>query len=287
MPSVRYRDHILRAYRRALQLAGQGDGRHDVGLDTKYDALGKSPSDSAGEEKEITRDGTSRPLLFIILNTALVAAYLGVFAYGVRDLIYGGFTSGLIYTPARSIVSYETRVIDQSVRTPFQGGPSLEADAAWIELLRYNNLVVQKYDVDQIGKPETSVQLRDKSGYLSGLDVIHELHCLNYIREFAYSDYYALHGQKKNKDEHIFHCIDHIREILMCHGDVAMHTYEWSPTKSEPVMKPQATHVCRKWEPIAEYARTHSPSHRNGPILEHPLLGIIYPTHINKTQAQG
>lgn len=65
----------------------------------------------------------------------------------------------------------------------------------------------------------TSVQLRDKSGYLATLDVFHELHCLvcaqtstcknlkadpgqDYIRRSAFADYYQLDVAHR-KYEHI------------------------------------------------------------------------------------
>lgn len=76
-----------------------------------------------------------------------------------------------------------------------------------------NNILLQAEDLEQINK--TSVLLRDKSAYLGGLDVFHELHCLvrgadtdfcvpqaylflqqNYIRENVYADYYALEPGK-------------------------------------------------------------------------------------------
>ncbi|KAK5997735.1 hypothetical protein PT974_00092 [Cladobotryum mycophilum] len=149
-------------------------------------------------------------------------------------------------------------------------------------LIYYNNIVVQQRDLDKLGK--TSVPLRDKSGFLAGIDVIHELHCLNYVREHIYAEYYKFEA-KKFQDEHIYHCIDHIREILMCHGDIAVHTYEKSKEDQRPLMKRQTTHECRKWEPLFEWAIANEPSHAHGPILEHPILGIIQSTPINETQA--
>lgn len=59
----------------------------------------------------------------------------------------------------------------------------------------------------------------------------------------------------------------------MCHGDITPQTFEWAETKRYPVMKPQSTHVCRKWEPIVDWARRNEPSNKHGPILEHPQLG--------------
>lgn len=91
-------------------------------------------------------------------------------------------------------MSYENRVIDLATLTSFQKEPSLEVDHAWHQLLKCaylyknmgeyqlinsgkdNNIVVQKEHLEMLNR--SSVLLRDGSGYLAGLDVFHELHCL-------------------------------------------------------------------------------------------------------------
>ncbi|KJZ80043.1 hypothetical protein HIM_00757 [Hirsutella minnesotensis 3608] len=208
--------------------------------------------------------------VFLIFHIFLACLYLGPIGY------YGWYISktrhleaGLIYSPARTAVSYELRVIDQSIRTPFHNGPSLETDAAWHELLQYNNIVVTDKDLKQLNR--TSVALRHMPGYLAGLDVFHELHCLNYVRENVFAGYYALEA-KRYRDEHLFHCIDHLREIIQCHGSVAVHTFEWHSDIRFPIIKQQTTHVCRKWDPILQWAKENYPYSKDGVILEHPRL---------------
>lgn len=61
----------------------------------------------------------------------------------------------------------------------------------------------------------------------------------------------------------------------MCHGNVAVHTFEWLDEYTSPFMKRQTQHVCRKWNPLQEWAEANSPDRKDGgPILEHPLLGM-------------
>ena len=43
-----------------------------------------------------------------------------------------------------------------------------------------NNIIIQAGDLQKINR--TSVLFRDNSGYLAGLDVFHELHCLVRIK---------------------------------------------------------------------------------------------------------
>ena len=71
----------------------------------------------------------------------------------------------------------------------------------------------------------------------------------------------------------VVHCLDHIRAVLMCHGDTTVRTFEWIKTAHYPVLKPKTTRQCRRWDPIVEWAKSRYPSHENGPILEHPKYG--------------
>ncbi|ETS88119.1 hypothetical protein PFICI_01947 [Pestalotiopsis fici W106-1] len=70
----------------------------------------------------------------------------------------------------------------------------------------------------------------------------------------------------------------------MCHSDITINTYERIRRTGKLEANRTTLHECRRWDPIAEYARQHWPSH-GGPFLENPQLGLIYPTHVNETQA--
>ena len=92
-------------------------------------------------------------------------------------------------------MTYEAKLIDESAPSEFGGRPSLSVDAAWHRLLTCewgltritddeadsidNNLVLSKEDLRNLD--ETSVPLRDGSGYLGTFSIIHQLHCL--VRE--------------------------------------------------------------------------------------------------------
>ncbi|KAI0153417.1 hypothetical protein BJ166DRAFT_356263 [Pestalotiopsis sp. NC0098] len=242
--------------------------------ETKYEAVEKS-----------TFKKTHRPqsLWFICFNVGLFFIYFGFFAYSARNMILHPKEKGLIYSPARSYVSYEKRTLDSSIPNDFSAPPRRrEADKAWHQLLTYNNLVVSAEDLVNLDR--TSVPLADGSGYLASLSVFHQLHCLNYIREFAFPDYYIQEVGQPRRD-HIFHCIDNIRKIIQCHGDITPRTFEWTDSDRKPVMKPRSTHECRKWEPIVEFASKHNPAMGAGPFLVNPSLGPIYPHAVNESQA--
>ncbi|KAK2039145.1 hypothetical protein LZ31DRAFT_477229 [Colletotrichum somersetense] len=231
------------------------------------------------EEEDARQRKRECGVSFLVMNAVLTLPYIGFFIYDIYNVLLG-HDAGLIFSPARSAVSYENRVIDLSMYTDFQKRPGLDVDSAWHQLLKCsllfaetdmnNNIAVQNEDLKILNR--TSVLLRGGPGYLAGIDVLHELHCLNIIRENVFSDYYKQETHDERK-QHILHCIDHLRQILMCHGDNTPQTFECLEAKRFTIMKRQSTHVCKKWEPIVNWAHQNEPSRKHGPILEHPQLG--------------
>lgn len=74
----------------------------------------------------------------------------------------------------------------------------------------------------------THAQLYDVSMY-------HQLHCLSQIREYMFLLKYAVddnctkvqevkHNLLDSREHHIEHCLDYIRQAIMCAGDM---TLEW------------------------------------------------------------
>lgn len=186
----------------------------------------------------------------------------------------------------------------------YRGKPRPELDAAWGELLTCesiyllnnkiltktkpdNNLRVQGEDLKKASL--TSVPLRDEQGgYLATLDVFHTLHCVNQVRKFYYSDYYTDPNPIEDQRDHFDHCIDLLRQTIMCHGDVALHTYSWKDDYRWPWPAMETTHQCRNWNKLMEWSKQHAVNNLTGPILQHPELGMceIYcmMIHINKVK---
>ncbi|KAI1263400.1 hypothetical protein F5Y18DRAFT_127469 [Xylariaceae sp. FL1019] len=227
---------------------------------------------------------SSSKLRFIWAHIGLFVLYLTIFATSLAlSTSRQPVEEGLIYSPARSAVSYEIRKTDNSAPSPFKLGPSLEAEAAWQQILIHNNLVVSESDLRKVNR--TSVELYGQPGYLSFLDFTHQFHCLNHIRQNAYPDYYQL--SPNYADEHLSHCMEAIRQILMCHGDISVHTFEHDSTTGKPKFSPTVERECRKYEPLAEWARDHEPIMGHGPILLNPITNeFVSGDEHNMTQAQ-
>ena len=130
------------------------------------------------------------------------------------------------------------------------------------------------YEKDLVAINRTSVPLSDeKGGYLVTLDVFHQLHCLNIIRQGAYIEYYPERRAESDWDIHVDHCVDTLREVLMCHGDIALHTYTWKERYRRPWPNFNIDHECRKWASIHDWAVANNIDSLRGNILMHPTLG--------------
>jgi hypothetical protein len=53
---------------------------------------------------------------------------------------------------------------------------------------------IPKADLSKLGMPETGLKMNHpqtgEEGYRVGMEVFHQLHCLNILRRVAYKDYY-------------------------------------------------------------------------------------------------
>jgi hypothetical protein len=90
--------------------------------------------------------------------------------------------------------------------------------------------------------------------------VYHQLHCLNDIRK-TFAEY-GMAGKQLDKLEtmHKFHCVDSLRQSLMCNADLSLIHWHWKERHTLPGRHfPNATttHICRKWSKIHDWATEH------------------------------
>ncbi len=92
----------------------------------------------------------------------------------------------------------EYRNISLGDRSPFTQPPSPEVDALW------NSISVPPGDIGVVKITEeekehwgvTTAKLADGSGYAATIDVFHELHCLDQLRQYIYNDTYKITPDK-------------------------------------------------------------------------------------------
>ncbi|KAH8746326.1 hypothetical protein BGZ57DRAFT_917816 [Hyaloscypha finlandica] len=218
---------------------------------------------------------------FLFIQFTLIILYTAMFLLLV-DLFIDrqSVKKDLVYSPAEDVVNYErvrfnaTLVID----SPYNGEPSLEVDEAWTELLQYMNIKVSKSDLDRIHADSIGVPGTDM--YVGGLGVYHELHCLKRIRQYTWQDYYHAHATDEDKRLnrlHTDHCIDVLRQAILCHADVSLFTLEWSQDMPMPRADFSHEHTCKDWRRIFEWAGQRSIPEEKMKSLQHPIYGSAFP----------
>ncbi|MCJ1391221.1 hypothetical protein MMC18_004083 [Xylographa bjoerkii] len=99
-------------------------------------------------------------------------------------------------------------------------------------------------------------------GYMASVEVVHQLHCLNFLRKATHQDYYqsrALEFQDPPHTVrvHLDHCIEMLRQFLMCNADAGLYTHRWIENYPRPYPNFNTWHKCRNFENVLEYAKSH------------------------------
>jgi hypothetical protein len=72
-------------------------------------------------------------------------------------------------------------------------------------------------------------------------------------------------GQDEMSDQHIYHCIDYIRQSIMCNGDTTLE--KPSTVNGKPMRGVDGwgvAHECRDYDAIYSYADTHKSRNLTG-----------------------
>lgn len=126
--------------------------------------------------------------------------------------------------------------------------PGPEVDAAWTRLAAADGVFpVSSADVARMGKdPAYSVKAPPSWGFppdkehMMGIEGFHQLHCLNALRKALVTNYDYYWGSTYGFDppitfsRHLNHCLDVLRQHLMCHVDLEAFTFVWREGQNKP-----------------------------------------------------
>jgi len=226
----------------------------------------------------------------LMIHTAIVVSYTLVFLVAATRngrVICSTRPSG--HSPATSAVVWEERtfVLGDRIqeKSKYSGKPSPAVDLAWHDLLNDENIRIEAEIVEALGRQDISVRVPGESSYIGTLNVYHELHCLKRLHQYMYQDHYYPdfneHELEMNR-LHSEHCIDFLRQSSMCHGDIGLITFEWSPTNRIPVAN-ATTHQCVDWNKLDRWTKDRSVDMMQPGWLVHPQLGLAYPDGMGST----
>lgn len=209
----------------------------------------------------------------VLLSMSLVSL---VQAYRIRhadrDVFFTKKYSS--YSPVAEVVNYHTErynltpVMDWS---PYVGYGK-EVDRAWDHIT--NNVgdqMISQAELERLGLDPTSIKWKHpttgEEGYRVGIEVFHQLHCLNLLRMATWSEYYSqeeVGGDVATDPEdlrgHIDHCLEALRLNLMCQSDIGIFTFKNYPDLPVEGHWPDFStlHVCRNFDDIRNWAMVNS-----------------------------
>jgi hypothetical protein len=130
------------------------------------------------------------------------------------------------------------------------GAPSERIDSAWTQLfstmaLRVSTSELSKHNQQSVALPN--------GGHLAWLGVYHELHCVKVLRQANYREHYhpnLTSEALRDLQVHADHCVDLLRESIMCRGDTeSLTTFVWNEKWPKPLLSPQRPmHTCMDWD---------------------------------------
>lgn len=169
---------------------------------------------------------------------------------------------------------------------------------AWKLTIGVENLVgdqwISRSALAKLEMPETSLRVNHpqtgEEGYRVGMEVFHQLHCLNLLRRVTYKEYYEPLGgelsvSREKLQKHtgaiiqfaivslldsnsqsvwqnfgcwIDHCIEVLRLNLQCNADIGIFTLYL--IEGDPLAWPQlnSKHVCRNFNKVRQWGLDHS-----------------------------
>lgn len=76
---------------------------------------------------------------------------------------------------------------------------------------------------------------------------------------------------------HLDHCLEDLRQTVMCQADFSIITYDWLPNYRRPWANFKVDGECMNWEALDSWAGERFFSLFDQEALVHPDLGISYP----------
>ncbi|KAE9363153.1 hypothetical protein N431DRAFT_357011, partial [Stipitochalara longipes BDJ] len=164
--------------------------------------------------------------------------------------------------------------------------PDDEIDDRWDALYNHAFTGMSKQSNDRLLNKTMRTPVEGyQDTYMATLDVFHQLHCLNLIRKAFYPKRYNTSLFDEDGETlvyvrwiHLDHCIDTIRQSLMCSADVAVIGYEWFEREKMTRGRFNAVHKCRDWSRIREWAEDNwvpFPRH-HAHVIEETLEVVDY-----------
>ncbi|KAA8651038.1 oxidase ustYa family protein [Aspergillus tanneri] len=163
----------------------------------------------------------------------------------------------------------------------FTGDPSPELDAVWDKwgYVKYASI-----------PPEEFLKLPGADPDAARLTPEYGGRCLNMMRQAMHQDYYnnpefpeqrapVFTDRPFTVKMHLQHCVEILRQNIMCNADVGIIPHEWVTQTPDPFANFNTWHKCRDLKSVEKWIHEHEiPTPPDGSDLPIPLDSRIFPT---------
>ncbi|KAK0625826.1 hypothetical protein B0T14DRAFT_421374, partial [Immersiella caudata] len=140
------------------------------------------------------------------------------------------------------------------------GTPTPEMDALWDKLEAGSIILLDGEEADMVRDRTIMVD-----GYwVTGLDVFHQVHCLNQVRKALYPEYYPPTQSGRVNKLHWEHCLDYVRQAIMCNADISPVTSTWYETAQTFGPNFRTLHTCKNLDALLEWSLKRTTDARKG-----------------------
>jgi hypothetical protein len=189
------------------------------------------------------------------------------------------------YSPAAPAVQYEDVKFNITTKGNRFVGAGPDVDRAWREIsYDMGDQMIMPDELPVLDMPESSLKVKHPQsgaeGYRVGMEVFHQLHCINLLRRVTYRDYYEpisaefkvgaealkmhtglssrLTFSSGSANCFIDHCLEVLRLNTQCHADIGLFTFYM--VEGDPLAWPELNswHKCRNFDRVRDWAVQHS-----------------------------
>ncbi|KAI1370368.1 hypothetical protein F4677DRAFT_451443 [Hypoxylon crocopeplum] len=189
----------------------------------------------------------------------------------LHDVRFNGTTSS-IYFAIRQAYQFLGTLGKNSEFSGHWGDPNDDMDRNWHKwgFVKYASFSPDEFaamGMDLEGSARFSEETEGKGGYIGFLEISHQMHCLNVIRQAYHREYYErpenkhwatwLNDRPITIKVHINHCFEMFRQLIMCNGDLGVIPHHWVKGIDDPYADFNRVHRCRDLDSIGEWIVKH------------------------------
>ncbi|TEY33008.1 hypothetical protein BOTCAL_0699g00050 [Botryotinia calthae] len=172
-------------------------------------------------------------------------------------------------------IEYRPQIMPNFLHSNYAGRNHHVVDLQWHDLLDNISLRATDEEMARNHNHPSSVYLSEGGGQLVWMEVSHQLHCVKMLRQWSYRDVYFASADEMTMlkmSRHIDHCLEMLRQVLMCRPDTSLTTFMWVNSQDKPILNIDPfERECVDWELLIDSVKERVVSLEEVEALRNPL----------------